>query len=145
MKHFIQISLIITTCILLGCGRTSPPNDIKPIEKTLEVTGYCKCGKCCGWHRKWGRPVDNNTGKQKKVGITASGKTARLGTIAADTKVYPFGTIMFIEGYGYGRVEDRGGAIKGGKIDLFFRSHKQALKWGRKKIRVKIWPAKKNG
>jgi 3D (Asp-Asp-Asp) domain-containing protein len=46
---------------------------------------------------------------------------------------------MYIPGYGYGRVEDRGGAIKGHKVDLFFRSRKDALKWGRKKKKVKVW------
>ena len=42
----------------------------------------------------------------------ASGKMAKVGTIAADTSVYPFGTIMYIPGYGYGEVQDVGGAIK---------------------------------
>ena len=37
------------------------------------------------------------------------------GTIAADTKYYPFSTRMEIPGYGQGVVEDRGGPIKGPK------------------------------
>lgn len=61
------------------------------------------------------------------------------GTIAADTKYYPFGTRMNVPGYGWGVVEDRGGAIKGpDRIDLFFDSHSDALVWGRKKVRVVI-------
>lgn len=61
------------------------------------------------------------------------------GTIAADTKYYPFGTRMHVPGYGWGVVEDRGGAIKGpARIDLFFHSHSDALTWGRKKVRVVI-------
>ncbi|KPJ59389.1 MAG: hypothetical protein AMJ42_02005 [Deltaproteobacteria bacterium DG_8] len=61
------------------------------------------------------------------------------GTIAADTKYYPFGTIMYIHGYGKGVVEDRGSAIKGpNRIDIFFRSHRKARKWGRQKLTVKI-------
>ena len=143
MKYIPHIILILPLFLFSGCARISPPRGVKPIERTIEVTGYCKCGKCCGWHRKWGRPINDATGKRKKVGLTASGKIARRGTIAADTRKYPFGTVMFIEGYGYGRVEDRGGSIKGNRIDLFFQSHKQALKWGRKKVHVKIWPAKK--
>ena len=109
----------------------------------LEATGYCKCGKCCGWHRTWyGRPVYSNgpgKGKRKHVGLTANGERARWGTIAADTSVYPFGTILYVDGYGYGRVEDRGGAIKGKRIDLFFPAHRRALEWGRRKVRVKVW------
>ncbi len=59
------------------------------------------------------------------------------GTIAADTKYYPFGTHMYVPGYGHGIVEDRGGAIKGpNRIDLYFNSHSEALAWGRKKVRV---------
>ncbi len=61
------------------------------------------------------------------------------GTIAADTRYYPFGTRMFVPGYGWGVVEDRGGAIKGpDRIDLYFDSHKEALKWGRQKVPVTI-------
>ena len=61
------------------------------------------------------------------------------GTIAADTKYYPFGTRMYIPGYGWGVVEDKGGAIKGpDRIDLFFDSHADAIQWGRKKVNVEI-------
>ncbi len=63
----------------------------------------------------------------------------RDGTIAADTKYYPFGTRMFVKDYGWGRVEDRGSAIKGPKrIDLYFDSHQEALNWGRKTMQVEI-------
>ncbi|MGB3212261.1 MAG: 3D domain-containing protein [Desulforhopalus sp.] len=61
----------------------------------------------------------------------------REGTIAADTKYYPFGTHMYVPGYGWGVVEDRGGAIKGpNRIDLYYNSHDDARAWGRKKVRV---------
>ena len=61
------------------------------------------------------------------------------GTIAADTKYYPFGTRMLVPGYGWGVVTDRGSAIKGpNRIDLYYNSHQDALDWGRKKVRVRI-------
>lgn len=61
------------------------------------------------------------------------------GTIAADTKHYPFGTRMHVPGYGWGVVEDRGGAIKGPtRIDLYFNSHSAALEWGRRRLYVII-------
>ncbi len=61
------------------------------------------------------------------------------GTIAADTKYYPFGTRMYVPGWGWGVVADRGGAIKGpGRIDLFFTSHGDAVQWGRKRLDVEI-------
>ena len=131
-----------------GCltERIRPPSGRQPTVMTLEVTGYCNCGKCCSWERGgWfglGGPVFSsgpNKGKPKEVGVTASGTKARRGTIAADTSVLPFGTVIHVSGYGYGRVEDRGGAIKGGKLDLWFSSHDDALVWGRKKVTVQVW------
>ena len=107
------------------------------------VTGYCNCEKCCGWKRSWfgfGKPVYNygpNKGKPKKVGVTASGVVASSGTVAADPKVFGFGTKLDIPGYGVGRVEDVGGAIKGRHIDLWFPTHSEALKWGARWLRVK--------
>ena len=77
-------------------------------------------------------------GKKKKVGVTSSGTNAKVGTIAADTKIYPYGTRMKIPGYGWGVVEDIGGAIKGARIDLFFNSHKDALEWGRKSVDIEV-------
>jgi 3D (Asp-Asp-Asp) domain-containing protein len=111
----------------------------------MEVTGYCPCGICCGWKRSWfglGPPVvasGPQKGQRKIVGQTAWGTRARPGTVAADTSVLPFGTIVYVEGYGWGRVEDRGGAIKGNKLDLFYRSHRQALEWGRQQKQVQVW------
>ena len=61
------------------------------------------------------------------------------GTIAADTRYYPFGTRMYVPGYGWGVVEDRGSAIKGiDRIDLYFNSHSEALEWGRRRVYVTI-------
>ncbi len=66
---------------------------------------------------------------------------ARDGTIAADTRHYPFGTRMYVPGWGYGRVEDRGSAITGpDRLDLYFNSHSTALQWGVKQVSVEIYP-----
>ena len=114
---------------------------------SMEVTAYDSGPISCNWTRdKFGRPViasGPDKGKPKKVGQTASGLMAKHGTIAADTKYYPFGTIMYIPGYGYGRVEDRGGAIKGPhRLDLWFATEQEALKWGRQKnVSVTVWDA----
>ncbi len=109
----------------------------------MTVTAYCSCKKCANWKRTWlGRAViasGPNKGKPKKVGITASGTKAKRGTIAADTTRYPFGTVMDVPGYGKGRVEDRGSAIKGDRIDVYFKSHRKALQWGRRTLRVTVW------
>lgn len=145
--RFVLPALVL---LLAGClmrdvrwGSVSPPSGSRPAMYRLETTGYCKCGHCCGWHRNWlGTPVISSgvsKGQRKAVGITASGVRARWGTIAADTDIFPFGTVMYVPGYGYGVVEDRGGEIKGYKIDLYHSSHGAALEWGREIKEVKVW------
>jgi 3D (Asp-Asp-Asp) domain-containing protein len=146
MRPFRTYALLVTLALVaLGCRGIHPPGRGQPAVRRLVVTGYCKCGECCGWRRTWyGRAVcaaGPNKGKRKVVGMTASGSMAKPGTIAADTTRYPFGTVMYIEGYGYGRVEDRGADIKGDHIDLFFRTHREAKAWGRDEMRVMIWTA----
>ena len=101
----------------------------RPYVQTMEVTAYCNCGKCCSYE----------PGKRKNVGQTASGTQTRIGTVAADPEVLPLGSVVYVPGYGWGRVEDKGGAIKGNKLDLWFTNHEAARKWGRKRIPVKIW------
>lgn len=135
-----------------GCTTASirprPSDYQKPYRTTMTVTGYCNCRQCCNWKYNWyGRPVyasGPNAGKPKKIGMTASGTRAGMGTLAADTRYYPFGTIIEIPGYGYGRVEDRGGAIKGNHVDAWFYSHQRAKQWGKKKLSVKVWLPKKS-
>jgi len=93
----------------------------------MRVTGYCPCSKCCG---------------QYADGITASGHKIQPGDVfvAAD-KRFDFGTEMVIDGYGDSEpveVLDRGGAIKGNKLDAFFHTHQEALEWGVRHIDVKV-------
>lgn len=107
----------------------------------MEVTAYCACQKCCGWKRNWlGMPVFGSgtlAGKRKKVGVCADGSKAKHGTIAADTDFHPFGTQIYVPGYGVGMVHDRGGAIQGmNRLDLYFRNHDDALEWGRQELTV---------
>jgi len=143
MRHHVLYFAVLSLCLcaLPGCASSiKPPRDARGVDVPMMTTGYCKCGVCCGWTHTWyGKPVIKGTRDRKQVGVTASGTKARPGTIAADTTRYPFGTIMYIPGYGYGRVEDRGSAIKGDHIDLFFKRHRQALRWGRQQHTVRVW------
>lgn len=136
--------LLLMLFLAGGCATVRPPAGVKPIEKKLLTTAYCKCQKCCGWERSWlfGSPVYSSgpqKGKPKKVGVTAGGTRAKKGTIAADLSLYPYNTIMYIPDYGYGRVEDCGSGVKGNHIELFFSSHQKALNWGKQTRNVKIW------
>ena len=78
-----------------------------------KLTAYCGCSKCCG----------------KSTGITASGVKAKANHTIAAPKNFVFGTKIEIDGNIY-IVEDRGGAIKGNKIDVYFSSHSEALNFG---------------
>jgi len=69
---------------------------------------------------------------------TATGIKPRRGVVAVDPRVIPMGTKLYIEGYGYGIASDTGGAIKGRKIDVFFETRAEALKWGRRTVSVQI-------
>ncbi|HBV99241.1 MAG: hypothetical protein JL50_06715 [Peptococcaceae bacterium BICA1-7] len=67
---------------------------------------------------------------------TANGTKPGYGTIAVDPGVIPYGTKMYIEGYGYGTALDKGSAIRGNKIDVFLESEKDARSWGRRKVKI---------
>ena len=86
------------------------------------ATAYCGCAKCCG----------------KSTGKTASGTTATAGRTVAMSSSYSFGTKIEIQGMGIYIVEDRGGAIKGNRIDIFFSNHQKALDFGRKTVYLKV-------
>jgi len=79
-----------------------------------------------------------STGKRPgdpAYGITASGTTAGPGTIAAPRN-YAFGTRMYVPGYGWGTVEDRGGAIQGNALDVWYETVEEARRWGRQTLSV---------
>ncbi|WML50430.1 3D domain-containing protein [Neobacillus sp. PS3-34] len=75
-------------------------------------------------------------------GITATGinlkKNPNQKVISVDPKFIKLGTKVYVEGYGYAIAADKGSAIKGNVIDIFFPSQKQAINWGRKTVTIKI-------
>ncbi len=96
----------------------------------MQVTAYSPDARSCG---KW-----------------ADGKTATLhpvetnggNLVAADTRLLPFGSLLSIDGYADGQVVpvmDRGGAIKGHHIDLLMATHRQAMRWGNRRMPVIVW------
>ena len=113
--------------------------DGKEYQDVIEVTAtaYCLCQKCCG-----------KTPDHPDYGYTASGLKIVPGTgmkvIAVDPKVIPLKSYVYVEGmngawdYGYAIAADTGGAIKNQKIDLYMDSHSEALKWGRRLVKVYV-------
>lgn len=72
-------------------------------------------------------------------GITASGRRAEYGVVAVDPRVIPLGSLVFVEGYGLAIAADTGGAIKGNKIDVCMHDRREAMQWGRRKVKVHIF------
>jgi 3D (Asp-Asp-Asp) domain-containing protein len=94
------------------------------------VTAYCPCSKCCGKHAN---------------GRTAAGYsvwTNRGKLVAADTRILPFGSLVRVPGYDQGHIVpvlDRGGRIKGRRLDVLFPTHRQAAKWGARWLDVTVY------
>ena len=64
-------------------------------------------------------------------GITATGTKVTAGrTIAVDPRVIPYGTQVYIEGFGWRTAEDCGGAVNGNHIDIAASTHNEALSIG---------------
>ena len=67
---------------------------------------------------------------------TSTGTRTRVGAIAVDPKVIPYGTRMFIKTqdgsyiYGVATAEDCGGAIKGKRLDLFYETDAECRRFG---------------
>ncbi|MBQ6621964.1 MAG: DUF348 domain-containing protein [Mogibacterium sp.] len=68
----------------------------------------------------------------------STGRKCHYGTCAVDPSVIPYGTRLYVEGYGIAVANDTGGAIKGTKTDLYMRSLKEAKRWGRRNVRVYV-------
>lgn len=91
-----------------------------------KTTAYCTCVKCCGI---WSQEHPDRIGTDY-VQKTASGTIPTAGrTVAVDTSVIPFGTVLIIDGHEY-VAEDTGAAVKGNVIDIYFDSHDEAVNYG---------------
>lgn len=142
-KIFIAVFVIIAF-LFMTCEESEPQGNLTPYMSDIvmmptkvyakqkqykgykslgkyTLTAYCGCSKCT-----YG------------TGLTATGKKPKANhTIAVDPKVIPYGTKIKIGKRVY-VAEDCGGTIKGKHIDIYFKSHKKALKFGIKKKRVYV-------
>jgi 3D (Asp-Asp-Asp) domain-containing protein len=118
-------AIALTGILLLLTSSTVPARPKTRFAGYYTVTAYCACARCCGKHAD---------------GITATGKPVRKGMVAADWRRLPPGTRLrlsclperdFV-------VEDKGGAIKGRRIDVYMPTHRKALAFGIRR-KVKLW------
>lgn len=123
------VSTVVVAPVVEALSKSVVPHVHEKRTILMEVTAYCPCELCCG---------------PNAIGLTASGKHVSYNDgrfVAADTDVLPFGTKLSIPGYCAGEaveVIDRGGAIKGNKLDVYFDDHQTALEWGRRMVEVGI-------
>ncbi len=74
-------------------------------------------------------------------GRTASGRMVSKGLIAADPRFLPLGSRVRLEAGGYSGeylVADTGGLIKGKRIDIWIPSSREAMKFGRRKVKLTV-------
>jgi len=74
-------------------------------------------------------------------GRTASGANTRPGMIAADPSVLPLGTVVHLRAGRYTgtyTVMDTGGRIKGRRVDVYVPTHREALEFGRRQVKIKV-------
>lgn len=89
-------------------------------------------------------PLDNKSGicAEGDPTITATGTKVRRGIIAVDPKKIPYGTKVYIPGYGEAIAEDTGGALRnydGIAIDILVDTYEEAMQWGKRYMEVIIY------
>lgn len=117
-------------------GKKAPAAVEAIAEQAISTVQVVATGYTAGYESTGKRPG------HPQYGITYSGVKVRRGqvsTVAADTKLFPIGTLLYIPGYGYGVVADTGSAIKGHRLDLYFETIKDVYKqWGKRTVDVHV-------
>ena len=111
---------------------------VAPVDQVVQV-GTLQTISRGGQELRYTRTLDVTATAYTYTGRnTASGVPPRVGGVAVDTSVIPMHTRMYVEGYGYAVALDRGGAIKGNKIDVFLETSSEARRWGVKRVKVYV-------
>ena len=71
-------------------------------------------------------------------GMTSRGVQTRVGVIAVDPNIIPYGSKIYVPGYGWGTALDTGGAIKGNTIDIWMPTYSQCIQWGVRDLTIKV-------
>lgn len=91
------------------------------------VTAYCACKLCCGTNAH---------------GVCADGHKPTQGITVAASRSIPLGTHIHISGFANDFiVQDRLAKRYDGRVDIYFRSHKDALKFGKQHHTITINPS----
>lgn len=114
-----------------GFQRYFDGRPIRPVRTMwMTVTAYSPDERSCD------DSADGYTATNHSVWTNA------MRMVAADTTVLPFGSMVSVPGYADGEVVpvlDRGGAIKGRRLDVLYPTHEIARRWGRQRVQVTVW------
>lgn len=104
---------------------------VRPVRTIrMNVSAYSPDARSCD------DSADNITSSNHDVYTNA------MKMVAADSRVLPLGSLVSVPGYDSNNVVpvlDRGGAIKGNKLDVLYPTHEVALRWGRRMLEVTVW------
>lgn len=107
------------------------PEEVEPVcLGVYRITAYCACEKCCG---EWA--------KNRPGGIVKGAAGIELTPGYSAASPLPFGTELYIEGYGDVVIQDRTATwvvekYEGKVIDIYFDNHDEALEFGCKWLNV---------
>ena len=68
---------------------------------------------------------------------TATGHDVGYGIIAADPKVFPYHSHLYVSGYGFSQIEDCGN-FSGYALDVWYETYWQCAVWGRRHVTVYV-------
>ena len=90
---------------------------------TSIVTAYCACKLCTGTHHD--------------LNLTAAGNRPIVGRTIAGPRAVHLGSSVIIGGHTY-TVEDHTAKRFDGRFDIFMRTHKEAVAFGKQKLTITI-------
>lgn len=108
-------------------SKAAKPNTNRKLNvgQTLRMEATAYTPNCAGCSGVTATGINVKNDKEQKI-------------IAVDPSVIPLGSRVWVEGYGEAIAGDTGGAIKGNRIDVLFKSKSAATQWGRRTVTVKI-------
>ena len=115
-----------------GAKLAAKVQGLTPIVKTLNASAYT--ASTC-----------DKLPSHPAYGITASGAKVKEWYTVAAGKSYPMGTVIYIPALsdkpngGWFVVQDRGGAIKDNKLDIYMGTYNDCIKFGRKDLECHIY------
>lgn len=108
-----------------------------------ETKGKAKKCEVPGKSNEFVRVLATAYTAQRCTARTATNTKPRWGVVAVDPKFIPLGSRIYIKNMGWFTAEDTGGKIKGKRIDIYYPTRKQAIRFGVKKLNIKVYPKKK--